>query len=130
MKKTVSLIAVALLLLAFAGCMVNKNTGAITVQNYSDKPASNVKVGNIFIGSVAPGELRTYYFFTDQSAAEISIDGFSLPTASALFSNEAIDLKTNYLYTLELFQSSNDYLYTITGKGMIDRDTVNLQSKL
>lgn len=116
MKKLLSLVAIAAFMLAMAGCAVNANTGSITVNNLSDKAATGVKVGTVTIGYVGSGEVKTVYFFKNEDAAKVVAKDFE--NSNSTITKDEINLKTNYLYTFNLYQLTNDkskYVFNVTG---------------
>jgi hypothetical protein len=112
MNKFYALIIIVILSFIMIGCAVNSTTGAITVTNISDKDGTNIKVGNVYIGTVAKGSVMTVYFFSSQNDAVINVDGFS-PNQSSL--KGTIDLKTSYNYGLSLSLSGVKNIYRCTG---------------
>ena len=55
MKHFIKLIVIFILIaFLFFSCSVNEVTGLIKIQNYSDSPMTNVKVGNIILASFVP----------------------------------------------------------------------------
>lgn len=129
--KRITLLAITAILLSltFAACTVNDTTGAITVQNTSDQAAKNVKVGKVNIGYVAPGEVRTVYFFKNEENAAISIEGFELNTGDSLLHKEEIAMTTSHAYTLKLLKSNDKYVYAISGLSTTGK-TESLKLKL
>ena len=63
-------------ILAISSCAVSPTMGSITAINMTSTPATNVRVGNTFIGYVGPGQTVTVYFTSAQSEAIISAGGF------------------------------------------------------
>lgn len=127
MKKIISLVAVAAMMLAMAGCAVNSSTGSITVMNSSDKDAQNIKVGSVNIGFVAKGATKTVYFFKEETDASISANGYEAYTNGL---SGIVNLKFDYMYTFNLYQSTtnSNYFYYIQGTATGDKvGTENLR---
>lgn len=129
MKKILSLVAIAAMMLAMAGCAVNANTGAIVVRNDSDKAVNGLKVGTVNIGHVASGGSTTVYFFTEEDSAEVIADGFEVYSIGV---TNKINLKKNYMYSLRLYQSSTDsskYQFSIVGTEIGGQNFENMIQK-
>lgn len=92
-------------LLFLNSCVVNEHWGEIKVINYTTTDCKNLKVGDIYIGFVPRGSVRSVYFFKDHVSAPISSDNFdaeySVVFGKGYYEGE-IDLKKNYIYTMEL----------------------------
>lgn len=115
MNKIISLVAIAAMTLAMAGCAVNDSTGAIVVDNKSANAAKAVKVGSVTIGYVGPGEIKTVYFFKDETSAKIDFTGNF--TISDSTKTGKIDLKVNYFYSLTFFNTAGKDYYYMSGTG-------------
>ncbi|HBD92906.1 MAG: hypothetical protein A2015_13555 [Spirochaetes bacterium GWF1_31_7] len=117
MNKIIAGIMLIATLAIFAGCAVNETTGSITVVNSSDKDALNVKVGDVFIGTVLKGQITTVYFYTAKDASAVAADGFEVPTALVKLDG-TVDLKLNFGYQMGLALNDGKYQFSVYGRKM------------
>lgn len=113
MKRIISLVAIAAMTFAMAGCAVNASTGGITVINMTDKAVSGAKIGQVFVGYIGAGQTVDVYFSSEETAASINFTGFETQTAGL---NGTIDLKKNYSYAFYLMKNDGKYVYTGDGR--------------
>jgi hypothetical protein len=113
--RNVFFLVIVVIIFIILGCAANSTTGSIVVVNTSDKDCPNVKIGDVNCGFVGKGQTVTYYYFTEQTNAKISTEGFTAPPGYA----GTIDLKFNYILNAVLMKSSYNYNVSATKVGFM-----------
>jgi len=113
MKRFLGLLSIFAVIMSLAGCAANSTTGQIVVTNLTSTAVTNAKVGSVYIGYVGPGASNTIYFYTAESNAQVSADGFSVDSPTIY--KGTIDLKLNYSYTLSFYDNTGSNVYNIGG---------------
>ena len=125
MKKIIVLsMFMATLFMVLSSCAVNSSTGSITVINTTGTDASNVKVGDVYIGFVGKGQTSTVYFTSAKDDSQLVCDGFSFgkkqvgsyPNYTYEDYKGTINLKLNFQYSMMLYNLTSTSTSNPSGK--------------
>lgn len=123
MIKNIYLTIFILITLSFilSNCVVDSNTGSITIMNKTDIIAKDILIGKNWVPFVSSKSVYTIFFRFSDENAKILIDDFNPPDG---FKGK-IDLELNYTYILSLVENDGKYIFTITAeKANMDRTPI------